>query len=196
MLLKKNIIKILFTLCVLLTTFNCNVYAIEVAGYNVSDVFVETLPDYLKVRLKHHYNAIHPDYQVFVKIFGHDYSHMHHYAFGLQFIDSYYKTTNQQKKSFYLESAISEFDYVLKRSSLKNPVLNQIYYKKGDAYLLMKNYPAAAVEYLKSIKIKKEELYPYLKLSECYTMVGMHKEAKEALELGRKNTEINKNSNK
>lgn len=174
---------IFFSLCVQPSY----VSAIQVAGYDIDDVSVSKLPDYLQVRLKHHYNSTHPDYQRWAKFFAPDYSHMHHYAFGLVYLDMS-KDLKGYDREFRLNKAISEFQYVLNRSSEKNPILPQIYNRKGDAHIYLQNYVEAAVAYEKSIMLKNDDMYPYRMLSHCYKLLKMDRQAQDILRLGEKNS--------
>jgi hypothetical protein len=74
---------------------------------------IAAMPEYCQARLGPKNDE---KYQQWNHRIGPDkFEHIHHYCHGLKFLSRYRATFERQQRRSYLQQAISEFDYVLKR---------------------------------------------------------------------------------
>lgn len=64
--------------------------------------------------------------------------HMHHYCGGLKFMNRARFTLDKAEKGFYLQSAIGEFNYVLKAWPANSPLMPEAQSQKTQAELMLK----------------------------------------------------------
>jgi len=87
-----------------------------------------------------------------------------------------------QTRTFYLGSAIQEFDYVLDRTPESFILAPEILTKKGQALIRMGRGPIAVPILEKAIALKPDYWPPYVQLSEHYRASGQIGQAKEVLQ--------------
>ena len=111
---------------------------------------------------------------------------MHHYCFGLMKINRAMRIarTPQQWKTFYLGSAIDEFDFVLQSVSSDFLLLPEILTKKGENLILLGQGPRGMVELERAIDVKADYWPPYAALADYYKGIGNFGKARAVLERG------------
>ena len=88
--------------------------------------------------------------------------------------------------------ALSEFQYMIDHSDPKLKLFPKLYYERGTVLDELGNTEEAIKSLRKSIEIEPTHALPYATLSELYTKLKMHKEAKEILEEGLKKNQNSK----
>ncbi len=99
---------------------------------------------------------------------------MHHYCLGLMKTNRAVRiaSTPQQWKTFYLGSAIDEFDFVLQSVSSDFLLLPEILTKKGENLILLGQGPRGMVELERAIDVKADYWPPYAALADYYKGIG------------------------
>jgi|WetSurMetagenome_2_1015567.scaffolds.fasta_scaffold619552_1 tetratricopeptide (TPR) repeat protein len=158
--------------------------------YNpVTEDEVKLLPHYLEVKVRSFCHDKTEDvvreYKQYSDKLGFPvYSPLHHYGLGLIYMQRVKSRTNYPKRGFDLRAAIGEFGFVIQHSPPSSFVLYEVYYKRGEAFLLNDDLENAMKDFNKSAALKPEFLNAYVMLSECYRRVGDEKRAEEVIKLG------------
>lgn len=109
---------------------------------------------------------------------------LHHYCWGLMKTNrAHYLARTKQLKTFYLNSSVNEFDYVLQRAPADFVLLPEILTKKGENMLELGNRNGIA-ELERAIQIKPDYWPPYAALADFYERVKDRADAVDILEKG------------
>jgi len=159
--------------------------------YNpVSDEEIRLLPEYLQVKV-YYYLGVRPEaisnkVNEYLKKLGVPvYNPLHHYGLGLIYLRRARMQAAYPVRRFDIDSAISEFTFVITNSPSESFVLYDVYCKRGEAHMFANDLPNATKDFRKSIELKPDLQNAYLLLSECYTRIGDLKSADAIIELGR-----------
>lgn len=93
---------------------------------------------------------------------GSDFTHMHHYCFGLNFMNRARRTNGSPG------AAVGQFDYVLKNTSPGFYMRPEILMNRGIALSMMKRNGEAVADLLKSIELDPKQPRAYMALSDLY----------------------------
>jgi hypothetical protein len=190
-------IKISTTLCavfVLLAVLNANAasggtmipgYPDEIEAYDVREVAM--LPAYCKhtqlfrVRVPGGNNSA--EIKRWSELLGPTFSAMHHYCWGLMKTNrAVILARTKQARTFYLSSAVKEFDYVLERAPADFVLLPEILTKKGENLIRLGRGALAIKELEHAIETKPDYWPPYVTLSNYYKKSGDVAKARELLQ--------------
>jgi len=118
-------------------------------------------------------------------IMGPTFKHMHHYCWGLMKTNrALLFTRAPQHRTFYLDSSISEFDYVISYAPRDFILLPEILTKKGENLIRLGRASQGALELLRAIELKPDYWPPYAAVSDYYKEIGEIAKAREWLEKG------------
>jgi len=115
--------------------------------------------------------------QKYEEFYGPIFKDIHHFCFGLDKINNAFKKKNKVKRDFELNSAIKEFDYVLKHPDPKKRVHAAVWTKKGQTLILLEKNIEAEKCFLNAIKIYDSYIPPYIYLSEMQNSIGKTEQA-------------------
>jgi tetratricopeptide (TPR) repeat protein len=116
---------------------------------------------------------------------GPAFHHLHHYCYGLMKTNrANLLVQDQTMRRFYLTDAITEYDYVIERSSNDFILLPEILSKKGENLIALGKGPVAVFELNRAIQLKDDYWPPYAQLSDYYKDTGDPRKAREVLEAG------------
>jgi tetratricopeptide (TPR) repeat protein len=116
---------------------------------------------------------------------GEIFHHMHHYCFGLMKTNrAILLSRDQTTRKYYLNDAISEFDYVIERAPRDFVLLPEIATKKAENLVRLERGPLAVLEFERAIELKPDYWPPYAYLSDYFKSAGDAKRAREYLEQG------------
>jgi len=93
-------------------------------------------------------------------------------------------TRAPQHRTFYLDSSISEFDYVISYAPRDFILLPEILTKKGENLIRLGRASQGALELLRAIELKPDYWPPYAAVSDYYKEIGEIAKAREWLEKG------------
>jgi len=109
--------------------------------------------------------------------FGEGWGHMHHYCYGLNFINRYYRSRDAAFKKFSLKNAIGNFDYMLDHTSENYFMRGQFLLEKGRVMILMGNKPQGLGEVLRALSYDPTLEAGYRFLADYYSELGKKDEA-------------------
>lgn len=114
--------------------------------------------------------------------FGPTFLHLHHYCWGVMKTNrAMLLARERQSRLFYLGDAITEYDYVLDRSTPDFLLLPEILTKKAENLILLDRGPHAVVELMRAISLKPDYWPASVKLSDYYKSTGDLAKARQAL---------------
>lgn len=116
---------------------------------------------------------------------GPTFNHMHHYCFGLMKTNrAVLLSRDAVSRNFYLNDAIIEYDYVIRRAPPDFVLMPEMLTKKGQNLVLLGKGPMAVMEYRAAIEANAQYWPAYAYLSDYYAESGDLKQAREVLEEG------------
>lgn len=108
---------------------------------------------------------------------------MHHYCWGLMRTNrALLIARTKRMRTFYLETSIGEFDYVLQNATADFILLPEILSKKGENLIRLGKGPVGVRELERAIELKADYWPPYAALSDYYKDTGDLAKAREILE--------------
>jgi hypothetical protein len=118
-------------------------------------------------------------------VMGGAFHNMHHYCWGLMKTNrAIFLARSQQYRTFYLNSSITEFDYVIRAAPLDFKMLPEILTKKGENLIRLDRGPQGISELERAIALKPDYWPPYAAMSDYYRKIGDLAKAREWLEEG------------
>jgi tetratricopeptide (TPR) repeat protein len=119
------------------------------------------------------------------QVMGHAFHGMHHYCWGLMKTNrALLLARTRQVRTYYLRSAVREFDYVINSSPPDFFMLPEIYTKRGENLLKLNEIGEAIVSFERAIHLKADYWPPYVALSDYFKRTGDYRRASEWLEKG------------
>ncbi len=110
-----------------------------------------------------------------------------HYCYAMNFINRSYKSgISETERTYYIEMAIREFQYVERRATPEFVLLPEMYVKMAELLGRLKRDPEAMEYYQKAIALKPSYSKIYASMSNFYRLRGDLKAAKQILEDGLK----------
>ena len=120
-----------------------------------------------------------------VSLMGETFWGMHHYCWAQIHLQRANRVgTTPQTREFLIREAIADYYFVIKVAPADFVLLPELYYRTGDAFLLLGDFASALGEFAKSRKVKSDYWPSYLGEAKLLTKVGKKKEALELLEQG------------
>jgi len=117
----------------------------------------QALPDYCQTKLYYHNRKggegrKSKTWQKWRQVFGSDYSHLHHYCWGVvKLVRATAVISDEQKKINLSKSATNEFSYMIKKVPPNSRFLWIYHQKKGEALLMQNKFDQAQIEFKKSL---------------------------------------------
>lgn len=158
--------------------------------YNsVTDYEIRLLPHYLQVKVRFFFGErpddVVKEFGLYAKKLGQSvYDPLHHYGFGLIYMHRAKAQINYPRRTFDIESAIREFNFVITYSPPDSFILYEVFYNRGEAFLFSNQISNAMKDFHKSTTLKPDFLDAYVMLSGCYRKSGDINKAEEVLKLG------------
>jgi len=116
---------------------------------------------------------------------GETFNAMHHYCYGLIKTNrAVLLSRTEQSRRFYLNDAISEFDYVLNGAPPDFVLLPEILMKKGENLIRLDRAESGNLLLQRAIELKPDYWPAYAVMSDSYKKKGDLKNAREVLEKG------------
>lgn len=141
------------------------------------------LPPYCVARLS--LEKDHPTYLAWGARLGKQWIHIHHYCFGLIFLNNARTERNARERQFEVERSRSNFEYVIRRVDDTYILKPEILVNQARALELDPNRVLEALPVLdQAIKIKPDYVPAYAELSDLWVRLGDEEKALETLEMG------------
>ena len=113
---------------------------------------------------------------------GEGWRHTHHYCWGLdKMLLATLNIADDHQYKYYLGSALTEFDYVLKRVSDSFILKPEVLSRRGMALSSLERDAEATHSFLSAIQLKPDYVFSYIELSKLYSKKGKMKQAREVL---------------
>ncbi|MFZ3174917.1 MAG: tetratricopeptide repeat protein [Thiobacillus sp.] len=141
-----------------------------------TDTEMASLPPFCKAR----FNEGSPEYKYWMSALGKDYGHTHHYCAGVNFLNRYHRARSKQGKSFNLNNAQTNFEYMVSHAAPSYSLMPDVHSNLGKVFSL-KNQPAQAITHLnKAIELNPRQPRAYSMLADFYSGI---KQPAKALEI-------------
>ena len=147
--------------------------AMPVLASQWTDSEVKAMPPYCMARLDRD-ESMEAHWQ---SVLGPAYLHAHHYCYAIGFLNRYYKSRTTRDKSFNLQSAMTNMNYVIARVDSTFVLLPEIYMNRGLVQSLMKKDGAALTDFLKAIELDPGLARAYSMAGEIYVKLKKNDEA-------------------
>ncbi len=171
-------ITLLCTILAVFGLFGVN-QASAIAGYSATTAELSLLPAFCQAKL-----GTNPaDHQLYSGKIGPNWLHIHHYCVGLNFINRYKRSFgNKGDQQFYLQSALSEFEYMFTHSSPTFWMRPEMHVQKGKLLASAKRTVEAVNEFEMALKDNPNYLEAHVALSDLYKNTGQKSKSITALE--------------
>jgi len=121
------------------------------------------------------------------QVMGRPFHAMHHYCWGLMKTNrALLLARTKQVRNYYLHSSIQEFDYVINSSPPTFFMLPEIYTKRGENLLLLREWGEGMTSLQHAIDLKPDYWPPYAALGDYFKETGNYAKAAEWLQKGLK----------
>lgn len=118
-------------------------------------------------------------------VMGDAYLHMHHYCWGLMKTNrALTLARTEHARHFYLNDAIAEYDYVIKRVNADFVLLPEILARKGQNLVRLKKGPLGVTEFERAMELNPAYWPAFAYLSDYYKESGDMRKARDVLEVG------------
>ena len=116
---------------------------------------------------------------------GRPFHAMHHYCWGLMKTNrALLLARTRQVRNYYLHSSIQEFDYVINSAPATFFMLPEIYTKRGENLLRLREFGEGMMSLQHAIDLKPDYWPPYAALGDYFKEVGNYGKAAEWLQKG------------
>lgn len=147
--------------------------ASAVAPYKATEAELSVLPTYCQVKLGYSVNSTQANTKLYSEKIGPEYEHIHHYCFGLNFINRYKRSFgNKTDQTFYFNSAMSEFEYIFGHSSPTFWLQPEMHVQKGKLLAAAKRNVEAVNEFEQALQRDPNYVEAYVALSDLYNNTG------------------------
>jgi len=121
------------------------------------------------------------------QVMGRSFHAMHHYCWGLMKTNrALLLARTKQVRNYYLHSSIQEFDYVINSSPPTFFMLPEIYTKRGENLLRLREWGEGMTSLQHAIDLKPDYWPPYAALGDYFKETGNYAKAAEWLQKGLK----------
>lgn len=118
-------------------------------------------------------------------VMGPTFNDIHHYCWGLMKTNrAMFLVRSQQYRTFYLNSSLQEFDYVIRHAPKDFSLLPEILTKMGENLIRLDRGREGILAFQRAIELKPDYWPPYAAMSDYYASIGDLANAREWLENG------------
>lgn len=167
-----------FTILVVFGLLGVN-RASAVAGYSATAAELSRLPPFCQAKL----SSNPADHKLYSGKIGPDWQHIHHYCFGLNFINRYKRSFgNKIDQQFYFQSAVGEFEYMFTHSSSTFWMRPEMHVQKGKLLAAAKRNVEAVNEFEQALQRNPNYVEAYVALSDLYQNTSQQSKSIAAVE--------------
>lgn len=118
-----------------------------------------------------------------IRKYGPDWGHMHHYCFGLKALNLAYRDfNNKTKREYFSAQAVNEFSYALDRATPVFQLRPEILIQRGRALMLLRSYDEAKESLEEALEHDPKSVDAWVFLSDLHILIGRKTEALMVLE--------------
>jgi tetratricopeptide (TPR) repeat protein len=151
------------------------------AAINLSEEELVTLPRYCYARIR----AVNgPEYKEWERKMGPDLIHTHHYCGALSYLKRYYGATTERERQFFLRSAHTNLEYMVKHASPGYSLMPDVYFRLGEVHRFAGRAGNAKASYDKSIELNPRLASAYGALADLHVQLGQQAKALKVVSEG------------
>lgn len=117
-------------------------------------------------------------------LIGSQYSNVHHFCGGLNYLNRYYRYMGRRDAGSYLAFAINEFNYMVEHMYPQSAIGAEIFLNRGLAYSLSKNDAKAISDLQQALKLDPKLVRAYITMADQYTKLKNRGKALEVVAEG------------
>ena len=117
-------------------------------------------------------------------ILGSQYSNVHHYCSGLNYLNRYYRHMSQRDAGSYLSFAITEFNYMVEHMHPQSSIAAEIFLNRGLAYSHAKNDAKAMSDLQQALNLDPKFARAYITIADRYAKLKNRVKALEVVTEG------------
>jgi len=99
---------------------------------------------------------------------GENWLAFHHYCYALNFVNRYWKARTANERSYYLQAALDNFNYMVRAEKPDFSLRAELYANRGEVLRLMGKAGEAVKDYQHALSINPRLLKPYLQLADLH----------------------------
>ena len=149
---------------------------------------LQVLPPYCRAKL----NNDSAGNELYTRMFGNDWGHMHHYCFALNYINRYYLTTDDNARKFYVNSALGNMQYMFSHTTPGFWLRPEMHTREGKLLASAKRDSEALKDFTTAIQENQAYAPAYEALSDLYQDLGQRAKALSTVEEGLKRAPQNR----
>lgn len=161
------------TLKVLFTSLILASVTPAVAGINTNVMpnaaEMSRLPIYCQAKLSGFAGSkASPEASLWQSRIGENWLAFHHYCFGLTSVNRYWGARTAKERSYYLEVALNNFNYMVRAEKPDFSLRAELYSNRGEVFKLMGKPGEAVNDYHHALSINPRIVKPYLQLADLH----------------------------
>lgn len=141
-----------------------------------------SLPPYCKARFTAPRGS--PEWQAWWNRLGKNFQDIHHYCVGMNSMNRYWAARDPKDRSFYLEKAMNNFDYMVNAAQPDFPLRAEVYASRGEALKLQRKTGEAMRDLQQAIELNPALAKAYQQLIDIYSDAAMKDKALETATQG------------
>lgn len=107
-----------------------------------------------------------PEWKSWRDRIGTNFIDLHHYCAGLNYVNRYWGARTKQERGFYLQSAMNNFNYMVKAEKPDFALRAEVYSERGEVFRLMGKPGEAVKDFNHALSINPRILKPYLQIAD------------------------------
>lgn len=127
---------------------------------------MQRLPPYCVVKYTSSMNS--PEYKAWSARIGQNYVDIRHYCSGINFINRYWAARTANERTYYLNNAMGEFNYMVGAEKPDFALRAELYSYRGEVFRLMGKFGEAINDLTKALTIDPKAARPYEQLADLY----------------------------
>lgn len=109
-----------------------------------------------------------PEWQAWRARIGANYIDIHHYCVALNYVNRYWGARDARARSYYLERAMGNYDYMVKAEKPDFALRAELYSNRGEVFKLMGRPGEAVKDFNHALSINPRLLKPYLQIADMH----------------------------
>lgn len=151
-------------------------------SFQPNEVEMLRMPAYCQVKWRSPPSS--PEWKGWRDRIGSNYLDIHHYCAGLNYVNRYWAAKNKKDRSYYLENAMNNFDYMVRAEKPDFALRSELYSSRGEVFKLQGRTGEAERDFRHAIELDPKLTRPYLQLIDLYEGRKQRKQALEVAKLG------------
>ncbi len=147
------------------SAFSVHAGAVD-SSYKPNAAEMLRMPPYCQV--KWNSSPTSPEWKSWRSQIGSNYIDVHHFCAALNFMNRYWGTSNPRDRGFYLQSALNNYDYMVKAEKPDFALRAELYSNRGEVFKLMGRPGEAAKDFNHALSINPRLLRPYLQIADMH----------------------------